>query len=92
MGTAAEGTAAEGTAATLRMFMAGTLWHMAERVSEYMAERASECMAECMAECALEYIRASACAAELAWVAATTAAFGTEPDGVGTAVAGGLTG
>jgi len=38
-----------------------------------------------------EYMPASGYAAELVWAAATTAASGTAPDGVGTTVAGGLT-
>ena len=58
---AAEDMAAEDMAATLRMFMAVTLWHMAERMSEYTAERVSEYTAECTSE----YMRASAYAPEL---------------------------
>ena len=68
-------------AATLRTFMAATLSHTAELTSEYMSEYIP----------ASEYMRALAYAAELAWVAATTAASGTALDVVGTAVAGGLT-
>ena len=81
---AAEVMAAEVMAAvTLRMFMAGTLEYM----SEFMAGTSGP-----TSEYMWEYMRGSAYAAELAWVAATTAAFGTAPDDAGMVVAGGLTG